>query len=72
VTGKPPDSIGVHIPGSRASDDTGHLWKAGIPCLLYGPTGPRDPTAGADGSVFISEMETCAKVIALSALEFCG
>jgi acetylornithine deacetylase len=72
VTGKPPDSIGVHIPGSRASDDTGHLWKAGIPCVLYGPTGPRDPAAGPEGSVYISEMETCAKVVALSALEFCG
>jgi acetylornithine deacetylase len=72
VTGKAPDSIGVHIPGSRASDDTGHLWKAGIPCLLYGPTGPRDPTEETDGCVFISQMETCAKVIALSALEFCG
>jgi acetylornithine deacetylase len=71
LTAKKPDSVGVHIPGSRASDDTGHLWKAGIPCVLYGPTGPRDPAEGADGSVFISEMETCAKVIALSALEFC-
>jgi len=71
VTGRPPDSVGVHLPGSLASDDTGHLWEAGIPCVLYGPTGPREPTADADGCVFISEMETCAKVIALSALEFC-
>jgi acetylornithine deacetylase len=70
VTGKPPDSIGIHIPGSRASDDTGHLWKAGIPCLLYGPSGEREP--GTDGSVSISEMEICAKAIALSALEFAG
>jgi acetylornithine deacetylase len=72
VTGKPPDSVGVHIPGSRASDDTGHLWKAGIPAVLYGPTGPRDPREGPEGSVYIGEMETCAKVIALSALEFCA
>jgi acetylornithine deacetylase len=71
VTGKAPDAVGVHVPGSLASDDTGHLWAAGIPCLLYGPTGPRDPAAGADGCVSIGEMETCAKVIALSALEFC-
>jgi acetylornithine deacetylase len=71
VSGKPPDAVGVHVPGSLASDDTGHLWAAGIPCVLYGPTGPRDPAAGADGCVSISEMETCAKVIALSALEFC-
>jgi acetylornithine deacetylase len=72
VTGRPPDAVGVHPTGSRASDDTGHLWKAGIPCVLYGPAGPRDPAADADGSVSIGEMETCAKVIALSALDFCG
>jgi acetylornithine deacetylase len=71
VTGKPPDSVGVHLPGSLASDDTGHLWEAGIPCVLYGPTGPRELTEDPDGCVLISEMETCAKVIALSALEFC-
>jgi acetylornithine deacetylase len=71
VTGKPPDSVGVHLPGSLASDDTGHLWAAGIPCVLYGPTGPREPATDSDGGVSITEMETCAKVIALSALEFC-
>src|SRR5206468_12488784 len=71
VTGKPPDSVGVHLPGSLASDDTGHLWEAGIPCVLYGPTGPREPAAEADGCVLISERATCAKVSALSVLEFC-
>jgi acetylornithine deacetylase len=71
VTGRPPDAVGVHPTGSRASDDTGHLWEAGIPCVLYGPAGPRALTAD-DGCVSIGEMETCAKVIALSALEFCG
>jgi acetylornithine deacetylase len=71
VTGKPPDSVGVHLPGSLASDDTGHLWQAGIPCVLYGPTGPRELSVDPDGCVLISEMETCAKVIALSALELC-
>ncbi len=71
VTGRAPDSVGVHMPGSRASDDTGHLWQAGIPCVLYGPIGPMEPSAEADGCVLISEMETCAKVIALSALDLC-
>jgi acetylornithine deacetylase len=71
VTGKPPESVGVHLPGSLASDDTGHLWEAGIPCVLYGPTGPRELSVDPDGCVLISEMETCAKVIALSALELC-
>jgi acetylornithine deacetylase len=71
VTGKAPQTVGVHMPGSRASDDTGHLWKAGIPCVLYGPVGPMGTKQGADDGTFISEMETCAKVLALSALEFC-
>src|SRR5215831_6004707 len=71
VTGKPPDRVGVHLPGSLASDDTGHLWQAGIPCVLYGPTGPRELSVDPDGCVLISEMETCAQVIALSALELC-
>jgi acetylornithine deacetylase len=71
VTGRAPDAVGVHMPGSLASDDTGHLWEAGISCVLYGPTGPREPVGDADGCVFIHEMETCAKVMALSALEFC-
>jgi acetylornithine deacetylase len=71
VTGQPPAAIGVHIPGSRASDDTGHLWQAGIPCLLYGPAAPPDASE-SDGFVLISEMEICAKVLALSALEFVG
>ena len=69
VTGRRPETVGVHLPGSRASDDTGHLWQAGIPCVLYGPSAPFDPSE-ADGFILISEMETCAKAIALSALEF--
>jgi hypothetical protein len=55
---------------SRASDDTGHLRQAGIPCVLYGPLGSLEPAAEADGSVAISEMETSAKVMAISCLEF--
>ena len=72
VTGAPADVVGVHIPGSRASDDTGHLWRAGIPCVLYGPAGNMDATLEIDGFVPISEMEICAKTIALSALQWCG
>jgi acetylornithine deacetylase len=57
---------------SRASDDTGHLWKAGIPCVLYGPLGSLGPSDEADGSVSIDEMEISAKVMALSCLEYCA
>jgi acetylornithine deacetylase len=72
VTGAPPEIVGAHIPMSRASDDTGHLWGAGIPAVLHGPLGPLEASPDADGSVLVSEMEICAKTIALSALEFCA
>ena len=72
VTGKPPETIGAHVPMSRASDDTGHLWKSGIPCVLHGPLGSLESSDEADGSVSISEMEISAKVIALSCLEYCA
>jgi acetylornithine deacetylase len=71
VTGEPPETVGAHLPMSRASDDTGHLWKAGIPCVLYGPLGSLERSDDADGSVPIGEMEISAKVMALSCLEFC-
>jgi acetylornithine deacetylase/succinyl-diaminopimelate desuccinylase-like protein len=60
VTGQPPETVGAHVPMSRASDDTGHLWQYGIPCVLYGPLGPLEPSPESDGSVRIGEMETCA------------
>jgi acetylornithine deacetylase len=72
VTGNPPKTVGAHLPMSRASDDTGHLWKAGIPCVLYGPLGSLGPSDEADGSVSIDEMEISAKVMALSCLEYCA
>src|SRR5215471_17015860 len=37
VTGHEPRAIGAVLPHSYSADDTCHLWKAGIPCLLYGP-----------------------------------
>jgi hypothetical protein len=72
VTGKPPETVGAHVPTSRASDDTGHLWQAGIPSILDGTLGSLEPAAEADGSVAISEMEISAKVMAISCLEFCA
>jgi acetylornithine deacetylase len=72
VTGNPPKTVGAQLPMSRASDDTGHLWKAGIPCVLYGPLGSLGPSDEADGSVSIDEMEISARVMALSCLEYCA
>ena len=72
VTGSPPSAIGVKTPGSYSGNDTAHLWKAGIPCVLYGPAGGWDEGDEPDNYVSINQMDTCAKVIALSAYEACN
>ncbi len=73
VTGKDPELIGVHVPGSYSGDDTSHLWAAGIPCVLWGPghrAGIR--SAFANENMYISEMEIASKVFALTALDICN
>ena len=71
VTGQPPNSIGATLPSSYSADDTCHLWNAGIPCLIYGPSSGQDEDT-SDAYSVISEMVECAKVLALSALEVCN
>jgi acetylornithine deacetylase len=73
VVGRDPLRVGVSLPMSYAGNDTAHLWRAGIPCLLFGPSGgwdesPEEP----DQYILISEMVTVAKVMALSALDICS
>jgi acetylornithine deacetylase len=73
VVGRDPLHVGVSLPMSYAGNDTAHLWQAGIPCLLFGPSGgwdesPEEP----DQYISISEMETVAKVMALTALDICS
>ncbi len=73
VTGKDPELIGVHVPGSYSGDDTSHLWAAGIPCVLWGPghrAGIR--SAFANECMDLSEMEIATKVFALTALDICN
>ncbi len=72
ITGSPPKLIGAHLPMSYSAGDSCWLWKHGIPCLHYGPGGGfLDP--GPDGSyIFISEMVTCAEVLAHTAMDVCG
>ncbi|MCA9880783.1 MAG: peptidase dimerization domain-containing protein, partial [Thermomicrobiales bacterium] len=72
VVGRDPREVGVSLPMSYAGNDTAHLWRAGIPCVLFGPSGgwdesPEEP----DQYIRISEMVTCAKVMALTALDIC-
>ncbi len=73
LEGRDPKTIGTLVPRSYAGNDTCHLWKAGIPCVLHGPGGGRGgPGEEPDTYVSISEMEHCAKVMALTALDVCN
>ena len=71
VMGQEPKAIGTVLPHSYSADDTCHLWKAGIPCLLYGPATIRGSADEDDACVLVSEMETVARVLAVTALDVC-
>jgi acetylornithine deacetylase len=72
VTGQPPKAIGTVLPFSYTADDTCHLWKAGIPCLLYGPGVIKGSADEDDSCVIISDMVKVTKVLALTALDVCN
>ena len=59
-------------PASYAGDDTCHLWRAGIPCLLYGPRGSDGAAEEPDNYVPISEMLRVTRVLVRTALDVCG
>jgi acetylornithine deacetylase len=71
VTGQAPRAIGTVLPHSYSADDTCHLWKAGIPCLLYGPGVIRGSEGADDACVLVSEMVTVTRVLAVTALDVC-
>jgi acetylornithine deacetylase len=71
VTGQEPKAIGTVLPHSYSADDTCHLWKAGIPCLLYGPATIRGNAEEDDACVLVSEMEKVTRVLAATALDVC-
>jgi acetylornithine deacetylase len=72
VTGRLPKAIGAVLPYSYTANDTCHLWKAGIPCLLYGPGVIRGNADEDDSCVLISDMVKVTKVLALTALDVCN
>jgi acetylornithine deacetylase len=72
VTGQPPQAIGAVLPYSYTANDTCHLWRAGIPCLLYGPGVIRGSVDEDDSCVLISDMVKVTKVLALTALDVCN
>lgn len=67
VTGETP-KVGLHIPGSHAGADSGHLWDRGIPCFNYGPT----QHSRFYDEVVLSKLEHGAKVLALTAADVCS
>ena len=72
VSGRPPDTVGVALPASYTGADTAHLWRAGIPCLMYGPRGgPTPDDADVDDFVDVGEMVQCARVLANVADRWC-
>ncbi len=60
VSGRPPH-VGVVLPNGYSGNDTSHLAVAGIPCVLYGPSGDMD---GADRWTSVTQMLTCTRVYA--------
>ena len=71
VTGREPHAIGTVLPHSYSADDTCHLWKAGIPCLLYGPGVIRGGENEDDACVLVSEMEKVTRVLAVTTVDVC-
>ena len=65
-------AFGALLPLSYSAGDACWLWRAGVPCVYYGPaTGFQE--RGPDGSyILIDEMVQAARVLALTALDFCG
>jgi acetylornithine deacetylase len=72
VTSTGPSVVGPILPLSYAGDDICHLWRAGIPCVLYGPEGLEGTGTEPDTCAFMSEMVLAAKVLALTAVDVCN
>ena len=70
VTGNEPQSIGAPSSplSARYGDDDAHLWLAGIPAPIYGPSGG----SYGDDYTLIDEMALCSQVLALTAIDVCG
>jgi acetylornithine deacetylase len=72
VSGQRATKVGSVVPWSYAAGDTSHLWRAGIPCLFYGPNSTLRVPGDTDDCVSISQMLTVSKVLTLTALDVCN
>jgi len=70
--GEPPREVGAVLPHSYCGADSAHLWRAGIPAVLLGPTGPAPTPDEPDDCVFIEQMSSVSHVLAETAVRFCN
>jgi acetylornithine deacetylase len=71
VTGDEPH-VGLHLPLSYGGDDCCHLWRAGIPSVLYGPAGEWPTKEAVEDRMSVEEMTLATQVLALTAAEVCS
>jgi len=67
LAGTPPE-IGMHIPGSHAGADSGHLFSRGVPCFNYGPS----QHSRFYNTVPLAKLELGTRVLASVAEDICG
>jgi acetylornithine deacetylase len=60
--------IGMHIPGSHAGADSGHLFSRGVPCFNYGPS----QHSRFYNTVPLAKLDLGTRVLASVAEEICG
>jgi acetylornithine deacetylase len=63
-------TIGAVAPYSYAGNDTSHLYRAGIPCCLYGPAGGYDE-GRADRWTSVEQIVTCTRVFGATIADLC-
>lgn len=71
LTGENCNKIGAVLPSSYSACDSSWLWQNGIPCLNYGPSTGQHISGPEGAYCKIDEMQEVAKVLALTALDFC-
>jgi acetylornithine deacetylase len=64
-------TIGAVAPYSYAGNDTSHLYRAGIPCCLYGPAGGFDEGRD-DRWTSVEQIVTCTRVFGGMIADVCG
>ncbi len=64
-------TIGAVAPFSYAGNDTSHLFRAGIPCCLYGPAGGFDE-GRSDRWTSVEQIVTCTRVFGATIADLCA